>query len=850
MSENNLEDLISKWENFKYFQDIEPDEIFQIWESFNNYKAKVLSKTLQLDEYTNRVNALSNNGNYLCQFFENISSKYFAAAKPGNANNYGIKMNNDETYYCSKKVTNDKELISVNAEKANEFFPMILDTLYNVFNEEITDKNIEEKAKYIDTCVLPGKLILKIAAMNNKGNFLYTYKTEVLKNIYNFFYDEKNNKLSDLELSYYSTKKAKELFKNFRNDSLDIYLIKLSSFIWQIFQNEKIDADFETLNSENNFRIWKLAHSHLGDKYQTAIDDNIACLGNDIGKKQADKFKNANVGDLFYLLSAQNPREISLIGKFKDKNVIDASQYRDNYIGRKYEILYKAKNKDFNLDGQEGWKPSGQTTFYEIAEKNYLEFEKKILIPNFEITLRNLGFEKNILKNGKKMSTIKQTPPLNHILYGSPGTGKTYHTIDKALEVIFSNESNSEDITKKYDVVYSKEDCTTEIKRISYQEAFQYDDRVALKYIFEEYKRAGQIEFITFHQSYGYEEFVEGIKAETKGENITYEVKSGIFKKLCEKAKKNDNFDEIYTKFLDDLNENNTIDLETKQQKKKFKIFRNSSDSIIVKPYTDKATEMLITKKMIQEYLLNNRIVDWKPYVVPISEYIANKYNFQLEDNSSKNYILIIDEINRGNISKIFGELITLIEPSKRIGADEEIRVKLPYSGDSEEPFGVPQNLYIIGTMNTADRSIALMDTALRRRFHFEEMMPKPELLAGLKVDEIDIKSLLETVNKRIEYLYDRDHTIGHAYFMSLKDEKILDKKVELDNIFRNKIIPLLQEYFYDDWEKILMVLGENRFIEKEEITSDIFSYKNDDYIEEKKSIYKIKEVFDFSEFE
>jgi len=178
---------------------------------------------------------------------------------------------------------------------------------------------------------------------------------------------------------------------------------------------------------------------------------------------------------------------------------------------------------------------------------------------------------------------------------------------------------------------------------------------------------------------------------------------------------------------------------------------------------------------------------------------------FQLLLRNLVPHVLIIDEINRGNVSRIFGELITLIERSKRAGAAEALEVTLPYS---KQTFSVPGNLYILGTMNTADRSLAGLDIALRRRFTFVEMPPKPELLDEVEVEGINIGALLRVMNQRIEVLLDRDHCLGHAYFMRLIDEPSL---ALLESIFRNQILPLLQEYFFEDWERIGWVLNDQR---------------------------------------
>ena len=493
----------------------------------------------------------------------------------------------------------------------------------------------------------------------------------------------------------------------------------------------------------------------------------------------------------------------------------------------------------------------------------------------------------------------------NMILYGPPGTGKTYNAVNYAVAICESRQ-------------------VEDIQNEDYQDVLVR---------FNHLKEEGRIAFTTFHQSCGYEEFIEGISPKTNPEDaskLEYEIRDGLFKAFCKRAQAvkvqsatgvqmkdqpriwgmilggtgmtelkkqcfaNNEIRLGWTEVKDEDVEGDFIGDEQSSWNAKHMVFdfKNSMEvgDIVVIEKNNKSIDAIgvITGEYVydesHERYPRSRSVEWLvkdidqdmvPFLpngrkqlsrfsvfafdyigMDVISQIINEHTAESVvdvEQETKPYVFIIDEINRGNISKIFGELITLIEDTKRAGASEAMEARLPYSG---ELFSVPQNVCILGTMNTADRSIALMDTALRRRFDFVEMMPNTEILKGVVVEDqdagvtVEIDKMLDAINKRIEILYDREHMIGHAYFMKLKDDNTLEN---LKEIFLNRIIPLLQEYFYDDYERIQLVLGDNdkedayKFIEDKDVKfREFFKGQPVDDVYDEKKIYRInKEAFD-----
>lgn len=545
--------------------------------------------------------------------------------------------------------------------------------------------------------------------------------------------------------------------------------------------------------------IWKLSHGSADFSRQERdhyLQHDLAVMHANTRKGQGEAFRQAATNSVFFLCHSNE--RVLLLGQFLSQP--EPCAKGDGWLQRRYRVLKRAILSTAYQGPSRGWTPNYNSTFKQVPGAELADFESLLLKPFFAIDLADLA---EMMKKSANLTTPSSdrdmggSSPRNRIYYGPPGTGKTY-TLTELLKRDYTNASSSttdEEWRNQFvaeriasmtwweavaaalyhlggkakvsdlrahpfiqaisQVKSSKnvpavlwgtlqhhavlDSATVNIKLRLAPAVFDKTkdsewlfagdwkdacaEAIEFANAYRSQPQASELiqrySFVTFHQSYGYEEFVEGLRPVLDDESdvgqVRYEIRPGVFKKLCARARQ----------------------------------------------------------------------------------------------EPQHRFAMVIDEINRGNISKIFGELITLIEADKREGMQNAVTVELPYSGDK---FSVPLNVDIIGTMNTADRSLALLDTALRRRFEFVPMLPDMQVLLGLQVGEIDITKLLERINARIEALYDRDHVIGHAYFIGLKDiVEDAERFAALGQVFRNRILPLLEEYFFEDWHKIRMVLDDHR---------------------------------------
>ena len=596
---------------------------------------------------------------------------------------------------------------------------------------------------------------------------------------------------------------------------------KMVSFLHSEIKDHKSINDF--------IKIQELAKSHNKKPYELSYDAYLYC-------ERRQKFFN-----YINKIKESMPSYASFLN-----NQLFKEQFEHKIFELTQKKLFEIKTNDVldnllkELKNISDWNTYnsgfGNGIPYAILNKHYRNF----INGNDTISLK-----KDFVNDGEKtMQNIEI--PKNQILYGPPGTGKTYNTVIEAIKIL--NESLFDDYKAN---IKSYEDLKNEFNRL---------------------KQLGQIEFVTFHQSYSYEEFVEGIKPNLESDSLGYKLSDGTFKKIANNAlfaslnilEEDSNTSFEFNKILDVFKEQYPVETVLETEKSSFKIIDYIETSIRVSPVDSnhiysvsyQPLEEMFKIHIENPYSMPKDLADkfgsfkgLSTYYFNILEKLKNIHSNQFTKNinvtneytseqknlfikkfykkeistkdNNKLYVLIIDEINRGNISKIFGELITLLEEDKR----ENLTVKLPYS---QEEFTVPKNLYILGTMNTSDRSIASVDIALRRRFVFKEMMPDSKLVSDFGCN---FKKCFEVLNERISILLDRDHQIGHSYFI---DEKYINSDINtLKKIWFDSIIPLLNEYFYGDWEKLQAILGEAKddntsFIKVKKVDKDSFAAKVD----------------------
>lgn len=828
-----------------------------------------------IEAYTFLLNCLKNHPNFAVKLTEKKSSS--------------DEMEEDEK---NVKVSLKLERIS---SKYDSLFKMNRPFSFTV-NTKFLSFFIREKASFFKPSILKESFKGKPNSANEFKIRLYTkadakklfeYISDMLENISEEALRENELKLKLLE-DYKLIIKA----KGFENEK----------YKWELIQEQKGHPNISSTDFTNE--INNLDLNNLSYRYSLPAIKEIAISFPEELRKLFIELQNAsdNLSERIIIFKKGADDLYSLIkeGKkpFQDERVIaayltvikpdDYTLYKDTYYQSYCKFLgIKSKNANYKYEHYLSQVKDLALNYYPV-DSELQKLEKEHLgelitaDPNHMLLMQDMLYrcfdqDHNISEESSAISELemkesRNMKSLNQILYGPPGTGKTYHTINKALEII--------------DPDYL---------------AAHLNERELLTSRFKRLIESNQIVFTTFHQSMTYEDFVEGIKPiepEKEGDPVVYKVEDGIFKKLCieasfSKAKMDESaategvlsfslaFDNFVTELEDRLSNEEQIELVTKNGGKVVVEGMSQQGNILIK-HPGKDNIYPVSKNRLSKLHAglpslsdvnnidqqfrsiiggSNSTANWSVLNVIrknmtssiTTDNIARTYSWDdkkevvhalsQEDYKKEGepFVLIIDEINRGNVSQIFGELITLLEDDKRLGYQEGLQILLPYS---KEKFGVPSNLYVIGTMNTADRSVEALDSALRRRFDFIEMPPKPEIFVTERHDKgivegIDLQELLSIINERIEQILDNDHLIGHSYFMGVSGSN------DLKHCFQQNIIPLLQEYFFGDYGKIGLVLGKG-FVSKKEASQSNELFADFDYDSTSlndRPIYKIKNV-------
>jgi len=698
--------------------------------------------------------------------------------------------NSDSAYAAVKKV--------LDQEKLKSFLTILRDFVksntINADDERISFNVRENKRRLV--FIIGNRYALCIQKRNSTTEMSFISKDILSKTSEDF--RNPNGKIE----AYWNTF---ENLKGYEKNINEGFLIELDrnnkcphrkyinqDFINDIYSNQTNTIKFIVANITWNSKDWKevseddSGHAWVGgeniphESWNFDFDNPRNKNGNVLGFA---KFTNAPKleGDKNLVIFYSKGKIVGFYGKAtilkKCVDISDKESY--NLVGDKnLSIVLKNKLDNIKEKGYlENKERVGQVGFSYLEKTetalNILDAainlnpEQHQVLKNIkEWILENTNLQSN--SNNGNMESLDKTTALNQILYGPPGTGKTYNTVLEAAKIVTGNEL------------------------ISYDEALVEFNK----------KLGNQIEFITFHQNYSYEDFIQGIRPDTEnGKELTFEKKDGVFKRIADRALRNwidsekpesakKDFDAVFQDFMMPLMEEDEI--EVKMKKTSFYITQISEKSIEFRKNQGDSQHTLsinTLRKMYNDGFNEIILGGLQPYYNPILSLLLEKGKSQFMPVEKKNFVIIIDEINRANISRVFGELITLIEKDKRSHGKIPMRVTLP-SGDS---FMVPSNLYIIGTMNTADKSIALLDIALRRRFDFVAKYPEVSLVKP------EYQEIFSAINKAILDRKNHDFTIGHAYFM--------EDDCTLENTINNKVIPLLLEYFMNDEKEVAAIL-------------------------------------------